>query len=94
MQRVEPTVSLKTETRSLRTRRIPIGKAIAICLFITIAFRVVLFGLVSLLGLVTQLDFLTNILKGINDLNYLVALPVGIAIYMWANSSDEESLLI
>jgi ABC-type dipeptide/oligopeptide/nickel transport system permease subunit len=94
MQRVEPTVSLRAETSLLSPRQIPIGKTIAICLLITFIFRVIVFGLVSLLSLIPQLDFLTSILREINNLNFLVALPFGIGVYIWATSGQQESLLI
>ena len=94
MQRVEPTISLSTTATRLQPRKIPLRKVIIFCLFLAIIFRVMLFGIVSLLGLIPQLEFLTNIVRIINDLNYLVALPVGIAVYLWATSGEQESLLI
>jgi peptide/nickel transport system permease protein len=94
MQRVEPTVSLKPEVSRLRTSHVPLRKAIAICFFITISLRVVFFGITSMMALIPQLQFVTDILKGINNLNYLVAVPVAIAIYLWLASGEQESLFI
>lgn len=94
MQRVEPTISLNTTTAKLSPRKVPLVRAIIICLFMAVIFRIVLFGIVSLLGLIQALDPLTNIVSGINDLNFLVALPVAIALFIWTTSGEQESLLI
>jgi peptide/nickel transport system permease protein len=94
MQRVEPTISLSATTTRLQPRKIPLRKAVIYCLFLALVFRIALFGVVSLLSLVPQIDFFTNILRTVNDLNYLVAIPVGIAVYIWATSGEQESLLI
>jgi ABC-type dipeptide/oligopeptide/nickel transport system permease subunit len=60
----------------------------------TMTFRVLMFGLTSLLGIIPQLEFVTNILRGINDLNYVVAVPFSLLLYTWATWHNEESILI
>lgn len=94
MERAEPITTLRTNNSPVKVRKIPLGKVIAICFFLSLTFRIVIFGLTSLFGFVPQLDFLTNILKIINDLNYLVAVPFSIFIYNWSTRQERESLLI
>jgi peptide/nickel transport system permease protein len=93
MERAEPILSLRTDETLLQSRKLPIGKAIAVCFFIAIIFRILVFGLFSLLSLVPQLQFLTDIVGVINNLNYLVAVPVSIAIYVWSGRQHESLLL-
>src|SRR5689334_4842725 len=94
MQRVEPTVGLKTEISHIKTPQFPLLRVIAICFFIAILFRLVTFGVTSVLGLIPQLQFLTDIARGINNLTYLVAVPAAVAFYIWLTSSEQESLVI
>ncbi len=94
MDRAEPIVSLRTKNSPIQVRKIPARRAVEICIFITIAFRVLIYGLVSLVGFVPQLGLLSNILQVINSLNYLVAVPFSIAVYVWATRQERESIFV
>ncbi len=94
MERAQPSISLKSEEGSFKSRSIPLGKAIAICAFLTITFRVLVFGIMSLLNLIPQLQILTDLFTTINNLNYLVAVPAAVGLYVWATNGEQESILI
>lgn len=93
MQRIE-TVSLRTKDQVTQLKPIPLARTIAVCVFLVILFRVIALGVTGILNLVPELVLPNRILEIINSLNYLIAVPVGVGIYLWQRSSEEESFFI
>jgi peptide/nickel transport system permease protein len=51
-------------------------------------------GIAAMIALIPQLDFITRILQFINNLNFLIAIPVGILLYYREQSKDQVSLFL
>lgn len=94
MQRVESTVSLRETNRRPQTVRLSWGRAIGVCLLAALIVRLLVIGIVSMLQFFPFLGFLEDIFQRLNDLNFLVALPAGIAIYAWAQMKEENAPIL
>ncbi len=93
MQRVE-SVSLREGYRRPETIRLSPGRAVAMCLLAAMIVRLLVIGIVSMLQFFPFLGFLETIFQRLNDLNFLIALPAGIAIYAWAQSREENAPIL
>jgi len=93
MQHVE-TVSLRTKERVTQLKPISVGRAVAACFFLVIMFRVVVLGISGILNLIPELVAPNRLFEIINGLNYLLAIPIGIGVYLWLRSGEEESFFI
>ncbi len=93
MQHVE-TVSLRAKESTIQLKPIPLGRTVAVCLFLVIMFRVIALGLTGILNLIPELVLPNQIFAFINNLNYLIAIPVGVGVYIWQRTGEEESFFI
>jgi ABC-type dipeptide/oligopeptide/nickel transport system permease subunit len=93
MQRVE-TVSLRTKDKAMQLKPISLGRAVAVCFLLVVLFRVIAFGITGILNLIPELALPNRIIAVINDLHYLIAIPVGIGVYVWLRGREEESFFI
>lgn len=94
MQHVE-TVSLRSkEIVTQQIKPIPLGRTVAVCLFLVIMFRVVVLGITGILNLIPELMLPNRIFEIINGLNYLIAIPFGVGVYIWQRSGEEDSFFI
>src|SRR5579859_3911740 len=90
MGSVSTPLSLGSTAKQERMKPIPLGQAVSICLLLIILTRIALIGLTALLDIVPALAFVNAPLKVLNSLTYLVAVPVGIGIYVWARANKKE----
>jgi ABC-type dipeptide/oligopeptide/nickel transport system permease subunit len=84
------TVSLRTQTRRTFARQMSLGRSLTLVIFTIVLLRLLTIGLTALFALVPQLDFFTNILRSINNLHYVIAIPVALVIYFWVTGGDQE----
>lgn len=93
MQRVETTINLRKEAQSVK--RIPITRAITIVIFSTFLIRGLFIGLASLSdllsGFIPLLGLPAQIIQFVNNLNYLVALPLGILVYYLGQGKEQNT---
>ncbi len=93
MQRVETTINLRKEAQTVK--RIPLTRAITIVIFSTFLIRGLLIGLASLAdllsGFIPLLGLPAQAIIFINNLNYLVALPLGIIIYYLGQGKEQNT---
>ncbi len=98
MQRAGTITTLREDHRPLAVRQLPLHRSVAIALFVTLLIRGLVIGLVSLLGLLQPdggiLGALYEFVRLINNLNYAIALPLGIIFVIWAQRTEEASITL
>jgi ABC-type dipeptide/oligopeptide/nickel transport system permease subunit len=93
MQQVE-TISLRAKENVTPLKTFPVGRALAVCLFMVIMFRVIALGITGIFNLIPELTLPNRLLEIVNGLNYLIAIPVGVGLFVWLRSGEEESFFI
>ncbi|MEZ4667788.1 MAG: ABC transporter permease [Anaerolineae bacterium] len=90
--------SLRTSEQHSKVKSIPLGRAAIIVFFISLLLRALLIGILSLLGLLGSTNPIIATISApfnlLNGLNFLVAIPAALAIYVWAQRTEEASIFL
>jgi len=76
-------ISLRPPREKVAIKPISIRNTVAICILLTMLVRLALIGLTALLDIVPAFGSINAPFKLLNSLTYLVALPAGIAIFLY-----------
>lgn len=98
MQNVGTIATLRPTEHSVRVKRISLKRSAGIVLFLAVLIRMMTIGIVSMVDLIARgSPFLSPIsapINTINSLNFLLALPLSIVVYLWMQRTETASILL
>lgn len=98
MQNVGTIATLRPTEYSVRVKRLSLKRSVGIVLFLAVLIRMFTIGIVSMVDLIAKGSPLLSPISApvtyINSLNFLLALPLSIVVYLWMQRTETASILL